>query len=234
MGSDLPDPCGRFLPNLLTLLDVSARSCTKEVFKGIPNLKKLGIRIELSLDVVEPLCCFDHLVHLNELESLKCVVVNPNTRSPVVSPPAPISIFPSGLKKLNLSGFGYPWEYINTIAKLGNLQVRDYAFRGSKWEANEGDFSGLKYLLIEDTDLEYWGGGFDCFSSLERLIIRNCYKLKELPQATATNLKIIELVDCNPLFVAFVKQIEKNGRCHRYEPLEVSVHFSADDEKSKA
>ncbi|KAG8388536.1 hypothetical protein BUALT_Bualt02G0135700 [Buddleja alternifolia] len=181
MGSDLPDPCGGSLPNLVTLLDVNAHNCTKKVLQGIPNLKKLGIQIELTLDNAEALSFFDHLAHLHQLKSLKCVVVNPNTRSQVV---APISSLPPGLKKLSLSGFGYPWEYMKTIAKHHNLEVlklRGYAFRGPNWEVNERDFLGLKVLLIEDSDLEYLGDSFNCFPLLERLIIRHCYKLKRYP-----------------------------------------------------
>ncbi|KAL0300070.1 UNVERIFIED_CONTAM: hypothetical protein Scaly_3060000 [Sesamum calycinum] len=76
MGSDLPDPSydGALLPNLSTLLGISARSCTKEILGRIPRLKKLGIQIELALNVDEPLCCFDHLVSLHRLESLKCII----------------------------------------------------------------------------------------------------------------------------------------------------------------
>ncbi|KAI3470175.1 hypothetical protein Pfo_026838 [Paulownia fortunei] len=160
MGSNLPFPCddthGAHLQNLLTLLDVSAHSCTKEVLERFPNLKKLGIQIELASDAAEPLCCFDHISHLHFLESLKCVIVNPNLRSQVVATPVSITIFPAGLKKLSLSGFGYPWEYMRMIASLPNLEVlklRCYAFRGPDWETCEGEFSRLKYLLLEDTDL---------------------------------------------------------------------------------
>ncbi|KAI3464143.1 hypothetical protein Pfo_031293 [Paulownia fortunei] len=159
MGSNLPDLCGALLPNLLSLSDVSAHCCSRGVLERIPNLKKLGIRIELAPDAVEPLCCFDHISHLHRLESLRCVIMNPGIRSEVVASPPPLSIFPSGLKKLSLSGFGYPWEEMSRIASLPNLNVlklRCYAFRGPKWETEEKAFLGLKFLLIEDTDLVHW------------------------------------------------------------------------------
>ncbi|KAK6153939.1 hypothetical protein DH2020_013578 [Rehmannia glutinosa] len=60
MGSDLLDPRGgALLENLLTLLDVSAHTFTKGIVKRIPNIMKLGIRIELAPDSVEPLSFFD-------------------------------------------------------------------------------------------------------------------------------------------------------------------------------
>ncbi|KAG8388543.1 hypothetical protein BUALT_Bualt02G0136400 [Buddleja alternifolia] len=234
MGSDLPDPCGGSLPNLLTLLDVNAHNCTKEVLEGIPNVKKLGIQIELSLDGVEALCFFDYLVHLHGLESLKCVVVNPNPRSQVI---APISILSPGLKKLSLNGFGYPWKYMNAIAKLRNLEVlklRGYAFQGPNWKVNKRDFLALKYLLIEDTDLECWGGSLNCFPCLECIIIRHCYKLKQIPWAIQNTFKMMELVDCNPPIAAYAKKIHKFRQICGDEGLQLFVHFSADDGKLKA
>ncbi|KAG8388540.1 hypothetical protein BUALT_Bualt02G0136100 [Buddleja alternifolia] len=177
MGSDLPNPCGGSLPNLVTLLDVNAHNCTKEVLEG--------------------------------------------------------------LTKLSLSGFGYPWEYMKTIAIHQNLEVlklRGYAFRGPNWEVNERDFLGLKVLLIVDSDLEYLGDSFNCFPLLERLIIRHCYKLKKIPYAIGKihRLKMIELVDCNPSVVAHAKEIQKVRESGGDKALKVFVHFSADDGKLKA
>lgn len=93
LQSDLPDPNEEsLLPNLLALLDVGARSCTKRILERTPNLKRLGIRIELSPDNVEPtLSCFDHISYLDELEALKYVVVNPIF---TIAWPTPLPIFP--------------------------------------------------------------------------------------------------------------------------------------------
>ncbi|KAI3464223.1 hypothetical protein Pfo_020886 [Paulownia fortunei] len=210
---------------------VSAHSCTKGVLESIPNLKKLGIRIELA---AEPLSCFDHISHLHELESLKCVIVNPELKSEVVAPPIPLSIFPSGLKKLSLSGFGYPWEEMSKIASLPNLKVlklRCYAFRGPEWRICEGEFSRLNILLLEDTDLVHWRADDGCFHWLERLIIRHCYKLKEIPFQIESNrmLNMIELVDCNPSVVASAKQMHEDQRKKGINYLDFHVHSSWDD-----
>ncbi|KAG8388539.1 hypothetical protein BUALT_Bualt02G0136000 [Buddleja alternifolia] len=211
MGSDLPHPpCGSFLPNLLTLSDVSAHSCTKEVLEGIPNLKKLGIQIKLGLDNVEHLCFFHHIARLHGLESLKCIIVNPKSRSNYfVNQLTPVSIWPSGLKKLSLSGFGYPWEYMSKIGELPNLEVlklRCYAFQGRTWKTKKGEFPKLKYLVIEDTDLKYWETQGLCFWEVERLIMRHCYKLKDIP--FVLDSKVLELVDCNPFVERLAQQMK--------------------------
>ncbi|KAL0292151.1 UNVERIFIED_CONTAM: Disease resistance protein RPP13 [Sesamum calycinum] len=166
MGSNLPDPTaqGACLPNLLTLLDIRTRSCTKAVLRRIPNLKKLGTRIELPLDVAEaePLCWFDHLVHLANhryLESFKCSIVNPSPKLQVLGRSCTSYTLLSNLRKLTLSGLGFPWEYMSYIAGLWNLEVlklRCYAFQGPEWKSFHGAFWNLTFLLIEDTDLEYW------------------------------------------------------------------------------
>ncbi|KAL8056916.1 hypothetical protein ABFX02_04G149800 [Erythranthe guttata] len=184
-GCDLPYPCeGSFLPNLLTLVDVSAQSCTRDVLSRIPNLLKLGIRIELALDNVEPLCLFDHISNLRNLSGLKCVVVNPRIMSEFIV--APLSIFSSSLEKLTLSGLGYPWEEMSKIASslpnLVMLKLRCYAFRGQKWEVRESEFPRLEFLLIEDTDLVHWTvGNRGFFLRLKKLSIRHCYRLVEIP-----------------------------------------------------
>ncbi|KAK6153938.1 hypothetical protein DH2020_013577 [Rehmannia glutinosa] len=99
MGSDLLDPHGdALLENLLTLLDVNAHNFTKGIVKRIPNIMKLGIRIESEPDFIGHLSFFNCISHLHKLESLKCVVVNPNFRSEVVATTHPHWIFPPGLK----------------------------------------------------------------------------------------------------------------------------------------
>ncbi|KAL0385143.1 UNVERIFIED_CONTAM: putative late blight resistance proteinR1B-17 [Sesamum radiatum] len=220
MGSDLPDPTTQdaCLPNLLTLLGISGRSCTKEVLRRIPNLKKLGTLIELPLDVAEPLCCFDHLVHLADhryLKSFKCSIVNPSPRLQVLGRSHPIyPILPQSLRKLTLSGLGFPWEYMRYIANLPFLEVlklRCYAFQGPEWSSFEGAFWSLKFLLVEDTDLEYWRVGLTRFPSLQRLFIHQCYKLKEMPLGIGEipALKMVEIVDGSPSLVASAKQMQE-------------------------
>ncbi|KAL0335795.1 UNVERIFIED_CONTAM: putative late blight resistance proteinR1A-10 [Sesamum radiatum] len=238
MGSDLPDPSydSALLPNLSTLLGISARSCTKEILERIPNLNKLGVQMELALDVDEPLCYFEHLASLHKLESLKWSVVNPNMQ--VVVPPLSFPIFPPSLKKLTLSGLRFPWEVMIITAELRNLEVlklQCYAFQGRVWKMDDERifWPRLRHLLIEDTDLEEWyvSGSFDL---LKRLIFRHCYKLKEIPEQIICikRLEMIELDDCSPSLVASAKHWPKKRVGSR--KLQVCVKFSPDDRKLKS
>ncbi|KAL8498809.1 hypothetical protein ACS0TY_021950 [Phlomoides rotata] len=74
IGSNLPDSpnTGAVLEKLVVkLLDVRAESCTKSILERIPNLQKLGIRIELVPGSSEPSFSFDHISHLKRIKSLK-------------------------------------------------------------------------------------------------------------------------------------------------------------------
>ncbi|XP_057787902.1 putative late blight resistance protein homolog R1C-3 [Salvia miltiorrhiza] len=221
MGGHLPDPkCGVGLPNLTTLLDVSAQSCTREVLEMIPNLKRLGIRIELAPD--DEGTAFHYLNNiscLSGLESLKCAVVNPHFRREIVPPPAPTSMFPSSLKRLSLSGFGYPWEHmiiIGGLSDLEELKLKDYAFRGPRWDTNDdSDFKKLKFLSIEDTDLVHWE--LPICMELKHLSIKHCYKLRELPTFLRMGFRKIEIVDCNPLTVTWAEQMRRKIKPFRFE-----------------
>ncbi|KAL0364556.1 UNVERIFIED_CONTAM: putative late blight resistance proteinR1B-13 [Sesamum angustifolium] len=245
MGSDLPDPTTQdaCLPNLLSLLGISARSCTKEVLRRIPNLNKLGTRIELPLDVAEPLFFSDHLVHLADhryLKSFKCSIVNPSPTLQVLGRSRPIPILPWSLRKLTLSGLGFPWEYMRYIANLPFLEVlklRCYAFQGPEWKSIDEAFWSLTFLLVEDTDLEYWRVDSTRFPCLQRLFIHHCYKLKEMPGGIKgiRTLEMVEIVDGSPSLVASAKQILEEQQSFRNNRLQVCVKYSSeDDQKTKS
>ncbi|XP_057786909.1 putative late blight resistance protein homolog R1A-10 [Salvia miltiorrhiza] len=233
-GSDLPDLGGTPLPNLLTLLDVSAHSCTRGAFERIHNLRKLGIRIELPPDHGgEPLNCFDHVSILKNLKSLKCVVVNPELRSELVPPPT-LANFPVYLKKLALSGMGYPWSEMSKIASLAKLQVlklRCNAFQGPKWEIEENKFPALEYLLIEDCDLEHWKVATGNFKWLEHLSIKHCYNLRELHWDCEDNISMIEVDDCD---LIVEKQIKEAKWGKGMLAADFTMHYSWTDGKLKS
>ncbi|KAH6781485.1 hypothetical protein C2S51_006778 [Perilla frutescens var. frutescens] len=239
MGSHLPDPCGKQLQNLLTFLDASAGSCTKSVLEGIPNLKKLGVQIRLvdDHDSAKTLGCLQHISHLNKLETLKIVIVNPEWKAMDTAPAAaPLPHFPSNLRKLTLSGMGYPWEEISKIASLPCLKVlklRQYAFRGPKWNVEDQcGFPKLDFLLIEDSDLVQWKVGNGGFPFVGRLCIKHCYQLEEFELEFCEFLAFIEVVDCNPAILTCLKLIEE-AALRRYMVIKVDVHSSWDEEKRK-
>ncbi|GER53192.1 disease resistance protein RGH2 [Striga asiatica] len=219
MESDFPHPseCATvsnknsvLFRNLQSLSDVNAASCTQEVLKNMPNLKKLGMWAEKPGDVNF------YLDELQHLETLKFTVLNPIPNKSVNF--LPRFSFPETLKRLTLSGCGIPWDEMSVIGQLPILEVlklRELAFQGKGWAPEEGEFLALKFLLLEYVDLKYWVAEHSHFPCLESLIMRHCYKLKEIdfPDIRSIGgLKLIELVDCSPLAVEWAESLEKDNK----------------------
>ncbi|XP_042040380.1 late blight resistance protein R1-A-like [Salvia splendens] len=201
------------LEKLLTLVGVNATIATiSELSKRIPNISKLVVQVELTPydDHNLVLSCFGCISTLESLKTLKCSIINPVAKCGYVVLENPSSLtFPRGLKKLHLSGMGFPWEYMDVIGSLPNLEVlklRSYAFRGPTWEARKESFSMLEFLLIEDTDLVYLNLRFGELCLLSYVSVKHCYKLERIHWPGHKDRKI-ELVDCNPLALTCAKKL---------------------------
>ncbi|XP_042017159.1 uncharacterized protein LOC121765177 isoform X4 [Salvia splendens] len=123
------------LRKLSTIVGMNASICTLlELSSRIPNIKKLGIQIELTPydDHNELLSCFGCISTLGSLETLKFSITNPVVNHGHIFQVTPGSLrLPRNLKKLHLSGMSLPWEYMDAIGSLPSLKVlklRSYAF----------------------------------------------------------------------------------------------------------
>ncbi|KAH6788484.1 hypothetical protein C2S51_003490 [Perilla frutescens var. frutescens] len=214
MGSRLPNPnCGSSLKNLLTLLGVNAGICSKRILKRISKLKKLAIRIELApRDGSRPFNGLNRISRLRRLESLQCIVVNPEVRPEFFAPPPPRSMFPSTLRKLRLIGLGYPWEHMNIIGSLPNLEVlklRCYAFQGPKCEIQRKKFLKLRFLFIEDTDLVELNIASESLPELSTLSFKHCYKVEAVRWESGIYGGKIEAPLCNPMIERCLKELKE-------------------------
>ncbi|KAL0356055.1 UNVERIFIED_CONTAM: putative late blight resistance proteinR1A-10 [Sesamum radiatum] len=237
MPSCLPDPLSGeihannfvVLENLQTLLDIRNFRCSKYILRRIPNLKKLGISYDVSSQAYVDWSQFEleFLVNLHQLETLKIVIKNdPYRTSKFVNPPK--LAFPQKLKRLTLSGCGLSWESMTIVGSLPNLEVlklKKDACRGQEWVPVEEQFCRLKYLLLEELDLVQWRTNEAHFPCLQSLIIRSCFRLREIPSAIGdiTTLQMIELVDCHPSAVTSAKQIQEEQESMANEDLKVCI-----------
>ncbi|XP_047964078.1 putative late blight resistance protein homolog R1A-10 isoform X2 [Salvia hispanica] len=203
------------LKKLSILVGVNASICTiSELSQRIPNIKKLGIQIEVKPyeDRNVLLSCFDCISTLESLETLKLSITNPVIKKGRVFPVRSLKL-PVNLKKLHLSGMGFPWEYMKDIASLPNLKalkLRSYAFQGSHWNIEDYRFPHLQFLLIEESDLVQWESRYGVFSELTYLSLKHCYKLQNIriPSLhTHRNIEV-ELEDCNPLALNWASQYQ--------------------------
>nr|GMD41384.1 putative late blight resistance protein homolog R1B-14 [Ipomoea batatas] len=170
-------------------------------FTRVPNLKELGIYVEGEMPDA-----LDSLTQLYQLESLKFELGRVERFC------LPIS-FPPNIKKLTLRNTYLPWEEMDIIAKLRNLEVlklKDFAFCGPEWEPRNV-FCRLKFLLIEHLDLKLWNASANCFPVLECLVLRYCWYLKKLPSDISDihTLQLIQLINCYPPLVESAQRIKR-------------------------
>ncbi|EYU32840.1 hypothetical protein MIMGU_mgv1a019980mg, partial [Erythranthe guttata] len=218
-GFDLPPPpddC--HLESLLTISGVSVHSCTVEVLSRIPKLTRIAVQIESAHDSTETFSFFGHLASVyDEFVSFKCVVVNPNLSSQIVRS---VPNFPMSIRKISLSGCGFPWENMEVIASLPNLivlKLRWYAFCGPLWKTSQGQFPSLEFLLLEDLDIENLE--FD-IQSLRWVIVRHCYKLESISNQFKYT-KLLEIDDCSPSFMKKMREWQSFSVFRTIEPLKL-------------
>nr|GME11514.1 putative late blight resistance protein homolog R1B-14 [Ipomoea batatas] len=192
--------------NLQTLLwlKVNGQDPTTTDFTTVPKLKKLWVLIDNEL----PSNAFDSLVHLDSLQKLKLKVESVCFNFP--------TDLPKHLKRLTLSGTFLPWVDMYNIERLPNLEVlklTKFACSGPEWKLEDGSkFGCLKLLLIADSDLEYWEATHVNFPVLERLILKVCWDLKEIPSdfENISTLKLIQLDNCYSSLVESAKKIQED------------------------
>ncbi|KAI3454411.1 hypothetical protein Pfo_011074, partial [Paulownia fortunei] len=127
-------------------------------------------------------------------------------------------------------------SYIGRLPNLEVLKLRCYAFRGPEWETIEGEIFRLRFLMLEDMDIEHWRADETNFPWLTRLIFRHCYKLREIPCGIGEipTLEMIELDDCSPSVVNSARQIQEEQKNVGNVGLQVWIHYSWDDKKLKS
>ncbi|KAK4433081.1 putative late blight resistance proteinR1B-16 [Sesamum alatum] len=219
----LPDPDEATSPleNLQTLSEIRDFKCTEKILKMIPNLKKLGISYfsgEKDQDYH-----LDNLVHFHQLEKLKVKIY------PTVLFRRKLNlVFPPSMKKLALSGWQRPWEDIGIVGSLPNLEVlklRNFAFRGYKWETSEEEFRRLKFLLIDKSDLQHWITESSHFPNLKWLVLYRCWCLKEIPHGFGEipTLELIKIDDGNICVMDSARQIQEVQQDWGNDALQVRI-----------
>lgn len=213
---DSEDPFVR--RNIQTICTIMPECCTENILARTPNLKKLGIRGNLFILVQERggMSLFDNLAKLDHLETLKLL----NDTFPLDPfkcsiPGLPQSYkFPPNLKKITLSDTLLDWAEMSTLGMLPNLEVlklKDYAFKGSTWEPLDGGFRLLRVLQLGRSDLVHWHASGHHFPRLERVILKHCTNLEEIPYGfgEVSALQNMELYWPTPAAAASARLIQQ-------------------------
>nr|GMD75180.1 putative late blight resistance protein homolog R1A-4 isoform X1 [Ipomoea batatas] len=195
------DPPNEVKEKLHTLYWLSSRHCTEEVFSRIPN--DYDDNREVDLNILE------NLHHLNQLETLK---IKATKQSICLRNP---QAFPQNLKELTLSHTRLQWKHINIIGYMPSLEVlklKNKPVCDETWEPSDGGFRRLKFLLIDYCDrFQYWEATPDHYPVLERLVIRNCLHINEIPSSfeDMITLRLIDLTLYTDSLLASAQRIQK-------------------------
>lgn len=195
----LEDGKGTILPEVLNLVSLSSPYllCGKgidNIMRRLLKLRKLRCHFSELQDDTGKCNQFPKLNFLTKLESLNVLY------SGRIGLPCSFD-FPLNLKKLTLSKFRLPWDCISDIGRLPNLEVLKLlskAFEGKVWEMKEGEFLKLKILKLDSLNIAEWNASSDHLPQLQRLILRSCGQLKEVPSGfgDSSTLEKIEVQLC--------------------------------------
>ncbi|XP_055813724.1 putative late blight resistance protein homolog R1A-3 isoform X2 [Solanum dulcamara] len=165
-------------------MDVLLRRC--------PNLQQLEITFSDTNDSAEPYC--PKLENLTQLEILQLSFLHPHILSGLQ--------LPSNLNKLALNGTHIETAipFIAGLPNLEYLQLHDlHLFQLEEWCLGDITFPKLKLLKLVELRISRWDASEESFPLLETLVIKECYKLKEIPLSFADipTLKQIKLIYCD-------------------------------------
>ncbi|KAK4427720.1 putative late blight resistance proteinR1B-12 [Sesamum alatum] len=190
--------------NLLSLSTIAISQLSDEFLETVRNLKELGI-------ICDSPCSPERDLTLpRKLQKLKCSSADLSCTDVFLSR----LIFPSTLKKLTVSDCIILDGQMSKIGELQNLEVlklRKNHFDSSMWEPTEGEFSRLRFLLLEDLNLVNWIADDTHFPQLEHLVIRGCSDLEDIPLAIGEipTLEIIEVHRSSAYAVASALKIQE-------------------------
>ncbi|MFS8034572.1 putative leucine-rich repeat domain superfamily [Helianthus anomalus] len=140
-------------------------------------------------------------------------------------------MFPERLTRLTLSETYLEWNEIQTFGFLPNLEVLKQnvnACIGERWEASDIGFGNLKLLKLQDLDVVKWEASSRQFPRLQRLVVRHCSMLQEIPDGIGEilTLELIEVSWCSELTARSATMIQKEQERNGNDFLKVftSVH----------
>nr|GMD80169.1 putative disease resistance RPP13-like protein 3 [Ipomoea batatas] len=198
--------------NLGSIDSLDYRSCTKELFLRIPNLRTLNVTTNPLIECKAP-NWFESLVYLYKLEVLRVDAELGEFNTIYSMGMLSLENFLPNLRKLNLSNTNLKWkdmDVVGKLSKLEDLRLMRYAVKDRKWKPKDGGFRQLRFLKIDWGPLQYWEATSNHFLVLEKLVLCDI-KLKEIPSdfAKITTLKSITLSSCLESLISSAKRIQE-------------------------
>ncbi|XP_016473007.2 putative late blight resistance protein homolog R1A-3 isoform X2 [Nicotiana tabacum] len=143
-------------------------------------------------------------------------------------------VFPLNLKELSIHSIVLTEKVVSNIARLRNLErlkLRRIRFKDEDikcWDVRDYKFPALKYLNLKVVYMTKWRSSDASFPVLEKLVIRRCEYLQQIPSSFADiqTLKLIRLWGCmqsvEDSALNIKKEVEDMTGC---DSLQVQVDF---------
>ncbi|XP_006367825.2 putative late blight resistance protein homolog R1A-3 [Solanum tuberosum] len=192
------------LENLRTLPELHFPAGLEDIeviiFKRFPKLQNLEVCIRQLPDCSAEKICFPRLDVLNELEQLRLSAYYRD------SFPEYTHGFPLSLKTLTLQWLTLTSDSLSRIGRLPNLQKLRLQHviieAGKEWNMEDVTFQNLKSLKLDCVRFSEWQvDAENSFPVLEKLCIRDCNKLMEIPESFGdiASLELIKVWECRQL-----------------------------------
>ncbi|OIT07704.1 putative late blight resistance protein -like r1b-16 [Nicotiana attenuata] len=158
-----------------------------------PNLQEVNIVIFNEDDSTEICTSSPKLESLSQLQSLSLCFIGSIILSDLD--------LPSNLEKLELYG-GHIVSVASLIAGLPSLEyllLTDWNNYSGEWCLGDITFNKLKFLKLRYLGISKWDASDESFPQLEKLVIKSCDKLEEIPISIAyiQTLKQIKVMWCD-------------------------------------
>lgn len=134
---------------------------------------------------------------------------------------------PRNLKKLTLSYFRIDLNEVATLSNLEVLKLLEVTIRSNVWEVNDEQFLRLRILKLENPSFSRWYASDDAFPCLERLELKRCQHLKNIPYCFehSSSLKSLKIISCNDMLANSVMQTKESSKyLHGASGFEVFIH----------
>lgn len=149
----------------------------EKMIRRFPYLQSTKCTFSKSLGYAGSCNHFQRLDFLSQLSSLKIGYCGKSFD--------PIEFnLPLSLKKLTLSNFRLPWDYISPIRSLQNLEALKLisrAFDGERWDVREGEFRKLKFFKLDILTVVQCNACSDDLPNLQHLVLQSHKHLEEVP-----------------------------------------------------
>ncbi|KAI3700087.1 hypothetical protein L2E82_44703 [Cichorium intybus] len=169
----------RVLENLQTISGVCPSTSCLVILSKTPNLRKLGIHgLLVSVSGVLEFPNITPLICLKALKLSNTMIYHSTVKL------CSRVMFPERLTRLTLLNTALNWNDIRINGLLPNLEALKLnvnACIGQRWETSDTIFINLRFLKLQDLDIVKWEASSADFPRLERLVVRRCSRLEEIP-----------------------------------------------------